>query len=88
MQLKPQFLYCFLPEPHLTLAIDADPLVGPVLAGGAILCSGHQLPLSTAGGALKVTRFVGDAGVVICRDRGRGSPGRSRWTFPLSLLMV
>lgn len=76
MQLQSQFLYCFLPEPHLTLAIDADPLVGPVLAGGAILCSGHQLPLSTPGGALEVAGLVGDAGVVICRDRG--SPGGSR----------
>lgn len=78
MQVKSQFLYCFLPGPHLTLPIDADPLVGPVLAGGTILCSGHQLPLSTAGGALEVTGLVGDAGVVICRDRGTGSPGSSR----------
>lgn len=78
MQLQSQFLHCFLPEPHLTLPIDADPLIGPVLAGGTILCSGHQLPLSAPGGALEVTRLVGDTGVVICRDRGRGSPGRSR----------
>lgn len=78
MQFKSQFLYCFLPGPHLTLPIDADPLIGPVLAGGAILCSGHQLPLSTPGGTLEVTRLVGDTGVVICRDRGTGSPGSSR----------
>lgn len=65
MHLHSQFLYYFLPEPHLTLPIDADPLIGPVLAGGTILCLGHQLPLSTPGGALEVTWLVGDTGVVI-----------------------
>jgi len=65
MHLHAQLLCCFLPEPHLTLPIDAHPLIGPVLAGGTILCSGHQLPLSAPGDALEVTRLVGDAGVVI-----------------------
>lgn len=65
MHLNSQFLYHFLPQPHLTLPIDADPLIGPVLAGSTILCSGHQLPLSTPGGALKVTRLVRDTGIVI-----------------------
>lgn len=65
MPLHSRFLHCFLPDPHLTLPIDADPLVGPVLAGCTILCSGHQLPLSTLGGALEVTGLVGDTGVVV-----------------------
>lgn len=65
MHLYSPFLCYFLPEPHLTLPIDADSLMGPVLAGGTILCSGHQLSLSAPSGALEVAGLVGDAGVVI-----------------------
>lgn len=53
---------------HLTLTIHADATVAAVLAGRAVSCRHHQLPLAVGRGAVEVTGVAGDMNVVIWKQ--------------------
>lgn len=61
---------------HLTLTVHTHPAVAAVLAGSAVACRHHELPLAVCRGAVQVAGVTGDVHVVVWRYRtGQRSKG-------------